>query len=126
MKLRQTSTRSKVKLSTVIFTVIVSNALIIFLQFEKREKKNYTEFSSMNNFFIIFLFIIFRSCNFYNRACSLCISFDRIFLLKLLLNISINLLLRILLSFITLATSQFYISSTVSFLFTRSIYTHDV
>lgn len=126
MKLRQTSTRSKVKLSTVIFTVIVSNALIIFLQFEKREKKNYAEFSSMNNFFIIFLFIIFRSYNFYNRACSLCISFDRIFLLKLLLNISINLLLRILLSFITLAISQFYISSTVSFLFTRSIYTHDV
>lgn len=126
MKLRQTSTRSKVKLSTVIFTVIVSNALIIFLQFEKREKKNYAEFSSMNNFFIIFLFIIFRSYNFYNRAYSLCISFDRIFLLKLLLNISINLLLRILLSFITLAISQFYISSTVSFLFTRSIYTHDV
>lgn len=80
----------------------------------------------MNNFFIIFLLIIFRSYNFYNRAYSLCISFDRVFLLKLLLNISINLLWRILSSFITLAISQFYISSTVSFLFTRSIYTHNV
>lgn len=124
MKLRQTSTRSKVKLSTVIFTVRISNALIIFLQFKK--KKNYIKFSSMNNFFIIFLLIIFRSYNFYNRAYSLCISFDRVFLLKLLLNISINLLLRILSSFITSAISQFYISSTVSFLFTRSIYTHNV
>lgn len=59
MKLRQTSTRSKVKLSTVLFTVRVSNALMIFLQFKKRKKKNYTEFSLMNNFFIIFYYFSF-------------------------------------------------------------------
>lgn len=37
MKLRQASTRSKVKLSTLIFTMRVSNALIIFLEFKKRK-----------------------------------------------------------------------------------------
>lgn len=72
----------------------------------------------MNNFFIIFYYFSFLQLL---QSSLLFVYFFRSHIpSQASTNISINL------SFITLAISQFYISSTVSFLFTRSIYTHNV